>query len=145
MFMGYVEAGRYHHDIDRSTLKQRNLGAFIVKDDGNIFSCQKFNARHCLLCDVRFHNGQTCREYQEAQRRAAEEEENAPRRRAEEETASAEAVKKMSRPCPKCGVNIDMYTGCDHVTCELPPTDPFPLFLYAIKLIIVSQRPSVSS
>lgn len=126
--------------------ERSNTGALLVKDDGNIFCCQKCNTRHCLLCDVPFHEDQTCDEYQEAKQRAVEEEESAAKRRVEEETASAEAVKKMSRPCPECGVNIDKFAGCDHVTCELPPSLSHFLSLYrATVLTMVSHRSEVSS
>lgn len=56
-----------------------------------------------------FHEDQTCEEYQVV-----------AKRRSEEEEKSLEAVKQVSRPCPGpgCGVNIDKFAGCDHVTCE---------------------------
>ena len=44
--------------------------------------------------------------------------------RAEQEQLSAEAVKMISKPCPKCTANLDKYTGCDHVTCKFPTSSP---------------------
>ncbi|KAL1588033.1 hypothetical protein WHR41_03394 [Cladosporium halotolerans] len=81
-------------------------GAFFAKDDGNVFICQECNARYCMSCNVPFHEGQTCEQYVSSQRRA------------EEEDASIAAVARISRPCPHCGISIDKYTGCDHVTCQ---------------------------
>lgn len=67
-------------------------------------------ARYCLACEVPFHEEQTCDNYQAEVKRA--------KRRNKDEKKSLEAVKKLSRPCPGpgCGINIDKYTGCDHVT-----------------------------
>jgi hypothetical protein len=90
----------------------RNLGAYFAKDDGNIFSCKMCKARYCLVCEVPFHEEQTCDDYQAEFKRAE--------RRNKDEEKSLEAVEKLSRPRPGpgCGINIDKYTGCDHVTCE---------------------------
>jgi hypothetical protein len=65
-------------------------------------------ARYCLDCEVPFHERQTCDEYQAD-----------AKRRNEDEQKSLATVKQLSRPCPGpgCGINIDKYTGCDHVTC----------------------------
>ncbi|CAO2649529.1 Nn.00g069140.m01.CDS01 [Neocucurbitaria sp. VM-36] len=36
-----------------------------------------------------------------------------------EDKQSEEAVKSMgAKPCPSCGVNIEKFGGCDHMTCE---------------------------
>lgn len=95
--------------IDAITMLISNLGAYFAKGDGNIFSCKMCKARYCLVCEVPFHEEQTCDDYQA----------NA-KRRSEDEQKSLEAVKQVSRPCPGpgCGVNIDKWTGCDHVTCK---------------------------
>lgn len=75
-----------------------------------MFICQDCNARYCMSCNVPFHEGQTCEQYVSSQRRA------------EEEDASIAAVARISRPCPDCGISIDKYTGCDHVTCKNAPS-----------------------
>lgn len=87
----------------------RNQGAFFAKDDGNILSCIMCKTRYCIVCEVPFHEEQTCDDYQAD-----------AKRRSEDEQKSLETVKQVSRPCPGpgCGVNIDKWTGCDHVTCE---------------------------
>lgn len=85
-------------------------GAFFAKDDGNLFVCQACNARYCMSCNVPFHEEQTCEQYLSTQRRA------------EEENASIAAIAQISRPCPNCGINIEKYTGCDHVTCKICST-----------------------
>lgn len=90
-------------------LLTRYLGAYFAKDDGNIFSCKICKARYCLVCEVPFHEEQTCDAYQAD-----------AKRRSEDEAKSLETVKQVSRPCPGpgCGVNINKFAGCDHVTCE---------------------------
>lgn len=98
----------------------RNIGAIYAKDDGNIFSCKMCQARYCLVCEVPFHEEQTCDQYQEH-----------AKRRSEDEEKSLETVKQVSRPCPGpgCGVKLDKYTGCDHVTCEKTCTISFDMSL----------------
>lgn len=95
----------------------RNTGAYFVPDDGNILTCPLCKSRYCLSCEVPFHENETCEGFLEAKQRAAEIDRDIERRK-QEEAASKKAVKEKSRPCPRCGVNIDKYTGCDHVTCE---------------------------
>jgi hypothetical protein len=115
-----VRTGELHSTmIDMLT---RIQGAYFARGDGNIFSCTSCKARYCLVCEVPFHEEQTCDEYQAD-----------AKRRSEDEQKSLDAVKKMSRPCPGqgCGVNIDKYEGCDHMTCETMQILPVELCLIA--------------
>ncbi|RMX87532.1 hypothetical protein D0868_14963 [Hortaea werneckii] len=82
---------------------------FSTKADGNIFTCQLCNIRYCVVCEVNMHEDETCAAFQ--QRRATQD-------TAREERRSERYLKKISKPCPRCGVNIDKFTGCDHVTCS---------------------------
>ncbi|KAM0716953.1 hypothetical protein Q7P37_006805 [Cladosporium fusiforme] len=107
-------------------------GAYFVPDDGNIFACRACGARHCISCDVRFHDGLTCEEFTSGKTRKTveededpaqvvrrlEEEERAIKRRMVEEQESQLELKTKTRPCPRCGIHIDKYEGCDHVTCR---------------------------
>ncbi|KAF2162566.1 hypothetical protein M409DRAFT_27188 [Zasmidium cellare ATCC 36951] len=93
-----------------------------TKDDGNIFRCQLCESRYCVLCEVPMHENMTCDLYRESKRQEAEAENDRKRKRemADEEELSAKKVKAVSKKCPnpKCGINLDKYTGCDHVTCR---------------------------
>ncbi|KAI6798054.1 hypothetical protein KC332_g14996 [Hortaea werneckii] len=82
---------------------------FSTKADGNIFTCQLCSIRYCVVCEVIMHEDETCEAYQK--RRETQD-------TAEEERRSETYLKKISKPCPKCGVNIDKISGCDHVTCS---------------------------
>lgn len=87
-------------------------GCFLsTREDGNIFSCQLCGLRYCVLCEINMHENETCSAYQERV--------NVSRKRAADEALSKKAVEEMSKPCPKCGVNLDKYAGCDHVTVGL--------------------------
>lgn len=55
------------------------------------------------------HEDETCDAYQE--RIQGEE------KRKDEERLSVDKVRAISKACPHCGINLDKYTGCDHVTC----------------------------
>ena len=85
-----------------------NLGAYFAKDDGNIFSCSMCKARYCLVCEVPFHEGQTCAQYQ-----------TSVQQRSADEQKSLDLVREDSHPCPGCGANIHKTDGCDHMTCEI--------------------------
>lgn len=85
-------------------------GAFFAKDDGNIFTCQLCEIRWCMTCDVELHAELTCDQYS-AQARA---------KRTEENKLSLKTVGEVSKPCPKCKVNIQKTFGCDHMTCACP-------------------------
>ncbi|GAB1736557.1 hypothetical protein NU219Hw_g8186t1 [Hortaea werneckii] len=82
---------------------------FSTKDDGNIFTCQLCSIRYCVVCEVNMHENETC----EAYRKRRETQDTAS-----EERQSEKYLKKISKPCPRCGVNIDKVSGCDHVTCS---------------------------
>ncbi|KAK6385294.1 hypothetical protein LTR65_009220 [Meristemomyces frigidus] len=83
-------------------------GCFLsTREDGNIFNCQECQFKYCVVCEVRMHEGETCAVYQ--QRLKTQD-------KSKEDQLSANAIKKMSKPCPKCGVNIDKISGCDHIT-----------------------------
>lgn len=118
----------------------RHTGAFFAKGEGNIFVCQLCSVRHCLSCNVPFHEDQTCEEYLAAERKEIADERTDAGRRKTEETASLAFLKTMSKPCPQCGTNLDKYDGmrspkpssaslkfrsliqilgCDHVICKL--------------------------
>ncbi|OQO00238.1 hypothetical protein B0A48_14025 [Cryoendolithus antarcticus] len=56
-----------------------------------------------------FHEEKTCEEHQNALRVAVD--------HAELNRESAALVKKISKPCPKCGISVQKAGGCDHMTC----------------------------
>jgi hypothetical protein len=104
MFLGSVSMNPVIHGEHTN----QDQGAFFANDDGNIFNCRACKARYCLSCEVPFHEEQTCEDYQAA-----------AERRNEDEKKALDTVKQVSRPCPGCGINLDKFEGCDHVTCEM--------------------------
>lgn len=94
-------------DCDRHV--DQFLGAIYAKDDGNIFSCSMCKVRYCLVCEVPFHEGQTCAQYQA----------RVLQQRTTDEQKSLDLVHEGSRPCPGCGANIHKFDGCDQMTCEI--------------------------
>ncbi|KAF2501528.1 hypothetical protein BU16DRAFT_438858, partial [Lophium mytilinum] len=79
---------------------------------GNIFTCEVCKTKYCVVCNVPFHTGQTCREYVEVLN-------TAPQRREEEEKSKA-YIERSTKKCPgeNCGWNIEKSEGCDHMTCR---------------------------
>jgi len=77
--------------------------------DAPIFYCNACGFRHCIVHKVKWHDGETCQEYDYRK--------DGGKRREAEEKASEAAVGRMSK-CPKCGSPIEKKSGCDHMTCE---------------------------
>lgn len=98
-----------------------------------IFTCNECGHQHCVLCNRNWHPGVLCdgslafegddiEDGDDADRQQQEQErierERIFKQRMAEEEASTKRVSAISKPCPECGVNIDKYEGCDHVTCS---------------------------
>jgi hypothetical protein len=88
------------------------------------------STRWCLVCDIPFHEGQTCKGYQAEKRRKAEERKKGPedalrRQQAEEEERQLaarcrqeeQALHETTRTCPFCKRRIFKTIGYDHMTC----------------------------
>ncbi|KEQ63312.1 uncharacterized protein M437DRAFT_11045, partial [Aureobasidium melanogenum CBS 110374] len=75
-------------------------------EDMPIFCCKVCNHKHCMACEIPWHEGETCDQYQ-----ARHDEEII-------QTEQAEAlIAAVTMPCPKCKVRIEKDGGCDHMTC----------------------------
>jgi len=77
-----------------------------------IFTCEVCRTKYCVVCNVPWHTGQTCVEYQEFLNTAG--------LRKEQEEQSAAYIEKTTKKCPgeNCAWNIEKNNGCDHMTCE---------------------------
>lgn len=73
--------------------------------------------RYCVMCDVTFHEEETCTSYQT---RLQEETTTEGRRirQAQENEESERLLNTSSKPCPACRRQLDKYEGCDHVICR---------------------------
>lgn len=92
------------------------------EETDSVFTCHGCQIRSCVTCDVQWHEGQTCLEYQENGR---QESEPTPRdiEIAKEEQKSKQTLKARTRRCPGsgCGVPIMQYSnydGCDKMKCK---------------------------
>lgn len=72
----------------------------------NCMTCDKCKKRSCFNCDVPFHDGITCEDYQA---RVNADPDNA---------ANADYLARLTKPCPKCNRSIEKNDGCDHMTCQ---------------------------
>ena len=68
--------------------------------------CLKENYRFCFNCNCQWHENQTCAEYQEWKRINDQ-----------SDKEFKTWAQKNTRPCPKCGSNIEKNRGCNHMTC----------------------------
>lgn len=73
-----------------------------------LFECHSCKGRQCILHDVKWHEGLTCREYEE--RNSS---------KVKQDKASEATVKEISKQCPRCKRNIIKFVGCNHMTCKL--------------------------
>ena len=65
-------------------------------------TCQKCNHSFCLV-HSNAHLGQSCRQYEVAQREQAKKDKA--------------ALAEITKPCPKCGAATEKNHGCNHMTC----------------------------
>lgn len=72
-------------------------------DHDPIFTCQNCGHRSCALCDVPWHEGQSCASH---------------RRHRKNEQQSNDTVFNTTKACPQCRSRIEKNDGCDHMTCE---------------------------
>lgn len=78
------------------------------KEDEPIFRCQDCGHKHCVICEVPWHEDETCEDYKTRILLA----------RGDENEQSDKIVQKISKPCPSCHSRIEKFHGCDHMTCE---------------------------
>jgi hypothetical protein len=74
------------------------------------FRCVACHKEYCIEHRVRWHTGETCRQYDERHRL---------RKSAYE--ASGEFVRTSTQTCPDCKRPILKDGGCNRITCKLPP------------------------
>jgi hypothetical protein len=75
-------------------------------EDTPMFKCHACEHMHCIQCDIPWHAGETCDEYQA--------------RHDEEMVATEAIIRKTSRACPgNCGARIERNGGCPHMQCKL--------------------------
>ncbi|CAI2179038.1 92_t:CDS:2 [Funneliformis geosporum] len=74
-------------------------------DDAPIMTCEACGEKSCYTHDVPWHKDLTCDEYD-------------VNRRGEDE-ATQDMLDRETKPCPKCGVRIIKYEGCNHMTCRI--------------------------
>ncbi|TGJ83110.1 hypothetical protein E0Z10_g5667 [Xylaria hypoxylon] len=75
--------------------------------------CHACKQSSCVRHDVPWHSGETCEEY-----------DRRTRKQRKSYKLSEKHVKETTKPCPGCKKNVNKYSGCDHITCESPQSDP---------------------
>lgn len=78
-----------------------------TKTDGNILRCNECGFRVCTVHELPFHDGETCKAYDERKKVIPTLEE-----------ATKRTIARLSKPCPNCAVNIEKNGGCDEMICK---------------------------
>jgi IBR domain, a half RING-finger domain len=83
-------------------------------------ACNACGRMTCLSCNVEYHSGICCKDFQR-QRTGAEEEDLAKRNRADQEQRSMAEIGRRFVKCPgqNCGAPIEKTGGCDHMTYKV--------------------------
>ena len=87
-------------------------------ENDSFIICRDCEGRTCVRCDVVWHAGETCNDY-EIKKKAEEE-----KGRQTEEKASLRYLRKKTKKCPGCGAPTVKIDGCDHITCKLQDNKP---------------------
>lgn len=76
-------------------------------EDSPIVTCRKCGDRMCFAHNIKWHEGDTCAEFQ------------AKKDVDKTEQASQLHLKKTTKTCPNvtCGARVMKISGCDHITC----------------------------
>ncbi|KAI4730217.1 hypothetical protein E4T49_02023 [Aureobasidium sp. EXF-10728] len=74
-------------------------------EDMPIFCCKVCNHKQCMVCEIPWHEGETCDQYQA---------------RHDNEIIQTESlIRQTSKICPGgCGARIERNGGCPHMTCR---------------------------
>jgi len=74
--------------------------------------CNACGYEMCYVHERPWHTGLTCQEYDDRNER----------RLRSEEAAVRAVIRRTTRPCPSCRVNVEKVEGtCNHMTCEFCP------------------------
>jgi len=89
-----------------------------------IFRCGSCQTRSCIVCNVLWHEGRTCAQYQQELEEANQTDEQRMQQLAvikTQEEASAATLEGISKTCPGvgCGARIQKNGGCDHMTVSV--------------------------
>eukprot|EP00298_Acanthocystis_sp_HF-20_P026811 c4641_g1_i1.p1 GENE.c4641_g1_i1~~c4641_g1_i1.p1 ORF type:complete len:262 (-),score=70.17 c4641_g1_i1:10-762(-) len=76
-------------------------------ENNNIIKCHACHQLSCYVHDIPWHYEMTCSQYDASISQ-------------EEVAANKQFILSRTKPCPKCGTNIEKNDGCDHMTCKLP-------------------------
>jgi hypothetical protein len=75
------------------------------------FKCKACRKSHCVVHNVKWHDGESCAEYDY----------RIGSLKKKEEEASRLLVEEISKQCPGCKRPVEKVDGCDHMTCKFLP------------------------
>ncbi len=87
------------------------------EEDDTMFTCDGCKERSCIPCDVRWHDGQTCAQYQ-ANGRTDREQTTYDTLIAEQEELSRQAIKRVARRCPGAECGVPMMQDYREDSCD---------------------------
>lgn len=96
-------------DFRRCLAPKCGSGQVHADDDGPLFICYACGTKMCIHHQVRWHEGDTCREYDYRMDGT---------QKKKEEKASEATKKKTTKACPSCQAPIEKNDGCDHMVCK---------------------------
>ncbi|KAF2815032.1 uncharacterized protein BDZ99DRAFT_189117 [Mytilinidion resinicola] len=73
------------------------------------FECIACQRRYCVVHNRRWHEGETCAEFDYR---------TDGTQKMEEERASERLIQETAKKCPGCKGNVEKMSGCDHMTCS---------------------------
>ncbi|KAF2501288.1 hypothetical protein BU16DRAFT_451626, partial [Lophium mytilinum] len=73
------------------------------------FECVACRRRYCVVHNRRWHEGETCAEFDYR---------TDGTQKREEEKASEKLIRETAKKCPGCKGKVEKMSGCDHMTCS---------------------------
>lgn len=78
----------------------------VIGNENHVMKCPSCKIIFCINCKVEYHEGMTCKEYEEWKVKSKE-----------SEKIYKEWASKNTRQCPNCKVDIIKNKGCNHIKC----------------------------
>ncbi|CAD8095160.1 unnamed protein product [Paramecium sonneborni] len=109
-FKAYVES----HGEDYSWCPTPDCQYVFIAGDNSQLNCPVCKKSYCLQCKIEYHNGFSCKEYQDKKKM----ESNLKKEKFLDDKFFSFIKGSKFKQCPKCKMWVEKSEGCNHMTCR---------------------------